>query len=325
MKQTRHAVPALLLALLLALLPGCEELYPVQGGDTASLVSLPTGTARPASEAPAPSPGTLQVYFFDVGQGDSTLVRVPVGDGMWNMLIDTGEYAYADGLTETLRELGVERIDALVNSHQHTDHMGCMARIVQRFEIGTVYMPQLPEDQVPTTSAYEALLNRLNEKDLTAVPLCEGAQIDCPDSVTLEVLATDPNAVWEGLNNYSGVIRLTWGETRFLFPGDAEKQSEQVMLYSGADLSADVLKVGHHGSSSSTSQGFLEAVSPTYAVISCGRDNPYGHPHRETRAILQQYNITTYRTDEDQTILAQSDGSAVSFRTGLAGIAEKQW
>lgn len=282
-------------------------------------------SAEESAEETSQTGETLQVYFLDVGQGDSQLIRVPEKDGWWNMLIDTGEYAYADGLTDSLRALGVERIDALVNTHQHTDHMGCMARIVQRFDIGAVYMPELPETQVPTTSAYTALLQRLEEKNLTAVPLCEGTVIDCPDTVKLTVVASDPNANWTGLNNYSGVIRLVWGSTSFLFTGDAEKESEQVMLYSGNELKADVLKVGHHGSSTSSSSGFLDAVDPQYAVISCGRDNPYGHPHRETRAALSERNIKTYRTDEDGTILAESDGSTVSFTTGLPSIVERTW
>ena len=278
-----------------------------------------------AQELSGGAAGELEVLFLDVGQGDSILVRAPDGDGTWNMLVDTGEYAYADGLTEALRALGVERIDALVNTHPHTDHMGCMARIVQRFEIGAVYLPVIPDDQTPTTSAYEALLKRLEEKALTPVPLREGTRIACPAALSLEVLAPDPYAVWDGLNNYSGVLRLAWGDTAFLLTGDAEKHSEQVLLYSGHDLSADVLKVGHHGSSTSTSQGFLEAVGPTIAVISCGAGNSYGHPHQETLRSLEDHGVTVVRTDTDGTIQITSDGAGLRTRTGLPSVAAREF
>jgi len=266
----------------------------------------------------------LEVYFLDVGQGDCELIRIPDGDGTWNALIDTGEYEYADGLTDALRGLDVEKIDALICSHPHTDHMGCMARMVQRFEIGTVYMPRVPDSQVPTTSAYEALLNALTKKKLTAVPLRKGAEIACPDGAEFQVMAPRRNAEWEDLNNYSGVIRLTYGRTSFLFTGDAESDSEKLILKDaetgGWDLKSTVLKCGHHGSKTSTSANFLKAVDPLYTVVSCGQDNPYGHPHKGTLEKLSKLGTRVYRTDEDGTILAESDGKTVTFKTGLPSI-----
>lgn len=269
---------------------------------------------------PQTDPAQLAVYFLDVGQGDSALVKIPNGDTPFHLLIDTGEYAYADGLTETLQALGVERIDALVCTHQHNDHMGCMARIVQRFEIGAVYLPKLPEAIVPTTSAYEALLRAIQKKGLRATALERGAQIDCPESVTLEVLAPEPDADWEDLNNFSGVLRLRFGDTAFLFTGDAEQASEKVILQSGAELSADVLKCGHHGSRTSTGKAFLAAVSPDYAVISCGENNEYGHPHEQVLKRLDTLGAQVFRTDLDGTILAARDGVNVKFTTGLPAV-----
>ena len=282
-------------------------------------------TPPPPEDTPAESPGLLQVYFLDVGQGDSTLIRAPAGDVTWTMLIDTGEYAYADGLTDALKGLGVTRIDALVCSHPHLDHMGCMARIVQRFEIGALYMPRIPDDQVPTTSGYEALLRRMKEKDLSATRLAMGTQIPCPEGMGIQVLSPDPNAVWDEMNDYSGVLKITWGANSFLITGDAEKPSEQVMLYSGQDLSAQVLRLGHHGSSTSTSVGFFDAVHPEIAVISCGRNNEFGHPHREVRALLAERGTPTYRTDQDHTILITADGVNLTVTTDLPSIPEKQW
>lgn len=275
--------------------------------------------------APLPPEDTLELFFFDVGQGDSTLVRFPLEDGsVWNMLIDTGEYAFADGLTEALRALGTQRIDVLVNTHPHSDHMGSMARVIGEFEIGTFFMPVIPPEQVPTTAAYEATLRRLEEKEIAAIPLREGTAIPCPDQrLGISVLAPDPYAVWSGLNNYSGVIRLTWGERSFLLTGDAEKESEQVLLYSDQELSADLLKCGHHGSGSSTSLGFLEAVNPHIAVISCGRDNPYGHPHQQVLDALDSHSVKVYRTDQDRTIRVRCDGKEIQVETGLSSIAGK--
>lgn len=279
---------------------------------------------QPGAEAQTVEAGGLEVYFLDVGQGDSELIRIPDGEESFTALIDTGEYEYADGLTNTLRSLGVERIDALICSHPHTDHMGCMARIVQRFEIGAVYMPRLPDEQTPTTSAYEALLNAIEKKGLRVKPLRAGTEIACPEGASFAVSAPEKDAVWEDINNYSGVIRLTYGETSFLFTGDAEKQSEKVVLESGAELKADVLKCGHHGSSTSTSPKFLEAVDPDYGIISCGEDNSYGHPHRETLESLEKAGVRIYRTDRDGTILVRSDGKQIAFETGLPSVESRE-
>lgn len=284
----------------------------------------PQGQAQTVS-FPQTDPTQLAVYFFDVGQGDSTLVRIPNGTTPFYLLIDTSEYSYADGLTETLQTLGVERIDALVCTHQHTDHMGCMARIVQRFEIGAVYMPKLPTELVPTTSAYEALLNTMKQKKLRAAALYRGAQIDCPAGVSIEVLSPERDADWDNLNHFSAVLRLSFGDTTFLLTGDAESANEKLILQSGATLSADVLKCGHHGSRTSSSAKFLKAVSPDYAVISCGTDNAYGHPHKEVLEKLNKLGVDIFRTDQDGTVLATSDGGTIEFTVGLPAVKAKEF
>lgn len=275
-------------------------------------------------DQPLPVSGQpLQVYYLDVGQGDSALVRVPGEGGYFHMLIDTGEYQYADGLTGYLQDLGVERIDALVCSHPHTDHMGCMARIIQRFDIGSMYMPRLPEDKAPTTTAYEKLLDAAAEKNLTINALHEDASIESPAGSLIQVMAPRVDADWDGANNYSAVLRLVYGETSFLFTGDAEEESEEVILNDGYLLDSDVLKCGHHGSSTSTSDLFLAEVDPQFAIISCGAGNSYGHPHHETIEKLEARNVTVYRTDEDGTILAESDGKTIRFTTGLESVKGK--
>lgn len=294
------------------------------------LVKAPVQNTTSSSTAAQPSADSsegLLVYFLDVGQGDSELIRIPDGAGFYNILIDTGEYEYADGLTEMLKGLGVERIDRLICTHPHSDHMGCMARIVQRFEIGTLHMPQVSEEMTPTTSAYEALLDAVLDKELAVEQLCVGAEISCPGGVKMQVLAPEPDAQWEDLNNYSGVIRMTYGKTSFMFTGDAETASEKLILKAaeanGAELAATVLKCGHHGSKTSSSAKFLKAVCPQYVVISCGTDNSYGHPHKATMEKLEKLETEIYRTDEDGTILAKSDGTAVTFETNLQSVKSK--
>lgn len=305
---------AVLVVALLLLLAERQDLFdPPAAGQQGTVFTQAAGTG-----------GELEVYFLDVGQGDCELIRIPNGGGTWNLLLDTGEYAYADSLTGTLQGLGVERIDALVCSHPHTDHMGCMARIVQRFEIGQVYMPRLPDSRVPTTPAYEALLNAMEKKGLKAASLFQGVEIACPPGAEIQITAPREGADWEDINNYSAVFRLAWGDTSFLFTGDAETASEKLILEDaetcGWELGSTVLKCGHHGSKTSTSAGFLRAVRPEYAVISCGMDNSYGHPHKGTLEKLSKMGTRVYRTDEDGTVLARSDGQNVRFETGLPSV-----
>ena len=282
------------------------------------------GVSSLASQAiPASAEGKTQVFFLDVGQGDSELIRIPGESGYFNVLLDTGEYEYAEGLIQYLQELGIERIDLLIESHPHTDHMGCMARIVQRFEIGSIYMPLLPEEQTPTTKAYEKLLDAVMEKNLIVNELYAGAFLEGPEDASFEVLAPRKDEVWEDVNNYSAVIRFTYGEDTFLFPGDAESPSEKEILNAGYDVSADVLKCGHHGSRTSTSAKFLKAVNPSYAVISCGAENSYGHPHDGTLQKLEKLGVEILRTDEDGTVLITSGGHGLELWTGLNSVEAK--
>ena len=282
------------------------------------------GVSSLASQAiPASAEGKTQVFFLDVGQGDSELIRIPGESGYFNVLLDTGEYEYAEGLIQYLQELGIERIDLLIESHPHTDHMGCMARIVQRFEIGSIYMPLLPEEQTPTTKAYEKLLDAVMEKNLIVNELYAGAFLEGLEDASFEVLAPRKDEVWEDVNNYSAVIRFTYGEDTFLFPGDAESPSEKEILKAGYDVSADVLKCGHHGSRTSTSAKFLKAVNPSYAVISCGAENSYGHPHDGTLQKLEKLGVEILRTDEDGTVLIASGGHGLELWTGLNSVEAK--
>ena len=269
------------------------------------------------SAAPTPE-GAASVYFIDVGQGDCELIRTPDGQ---NILIDAGANATGNELVAYLKKLGVDRIDALIATHPHEDHIGGMDEVVDAFPIGDVYLPKIADSQTPTTRTYERLLNAISDKGLQITPGRGGMTVLDEDGVKLEFLA--PNAdKYPELNSYSIVAKLTYGARSFLFTGDAESDSETEMVDMGYDLRSDVLKCGHHGSSTSTSAAFLQAARPSYAILSCGVDNDYGHPHRETLEKLNNGNIKIYRTDQDDTILAVCDGKDITFETGLGSLVK---
>ena len=253
--------------------------------------------------------GTLEVYFFDVGQGDSELIRLPGGE---NILIDAGTSSTEDELVGELRSFGAETLDLVVATHPHADHIGGMAAVIDAFDVRQVVMPRISESDTPTTKTYENLLQSIADKGLTITPAEPGDELLSSGGAVLTVLA--PNGEDYGdLNNYSVVLRLTYGEDSFLFTGDAEEASEEEMLSLDWPLTATVLKCGHHGSETSTSPAFLDAVSPQYAVISCGVDNDYGHPDAVTLEKLEAAGAEVFRTDLQGTILASTEGSGVTM------------
>lgn len=269
----------------------------------------PVSAAQGETGGGGSASGTLEVYFFDVGQGDSELIRLPGGE---NILIDAGTSSTEDELVGELRSLGAETLDLVVATHPHADHIGGMAAVIDAFDIRQVVMPRISESDTPTTKTYENLLQSIADKGLTITPAEPGDELLSSGGAVLTVLA--PNGEDYGdLNNYSVVLRLTYGEDSFLFTGDAEEASEEEMLSLDWPLTATVLKCGHHGSETSTSPAFLDAVSPQYAVISCGVDNDYGHPDAVTLEKLEAAGAEVFRTDLQGTILASTDGSGVTM------------
>ncbi|CAB1240862.1 MBL fold metallo-hydrolase [Ruminococcaceae bacterium BL-6] len=281
-------------------------------------------------EAPAPQAATSSVsasaasstqamiYYLDVGQGDSELIRLPGGE---NILIDTGTGETADKLVSLLQELGVKRVDHLIATHPHEDHIGGMESVVRKIPVGKIYMPKVADKQIPTTRTYEGLIDAISDKKMKITQAKAGMTIPLSGQAKLELLA--PNGTqYDDLNNYSVVAKLTYGQKTFLFTGDAEKLSEKEMLNKNYDLKCDVLKCGHHGSSSSTSAAFLKAVSPQFAVISCGLNNDYGHPNKEVLSRLQKVGVKVYRTDLQGTILARCDGRSITFETGQKSLVK---
>lgn len=259
-------------------------------------------TAQPAANA---STGTLQVHYIDVGQGASQLIISPNGR---TMLIDAGNNDDEERVVAYLKDQGVSKVDILIVTHPDADHSGGADAVVDAFEIGSIYMPKVQSN----TRTFESLLTSIANKNLTIKTAKAGLILDLDE--TLDVQMIGPVKSYADTNNMSAVVRLVYGETSFLFTGDAELESEQDMLASGTDLSSDVLLVGHHGSSSSTSEEFLHAVSPQAAVIQVG-DNNYGHPAEEVLARLEKHKIEIYRNDIHGHIVAVSNGRTISFDT----------
>jgi len=247
----------------------------------------------------------LTVNYIDVGQGDSIFIQTPSGK---TMLIDAGVPEMGNKVVNYIKSQGINKIDIIIATHPHSDHIGGIPAVIKNFEIGKVYAPKVTH----TTKTYENFLNAVKDKGLKITSAKAGMDLDLGEGVTAKVLAPNKDK-YDNLNNYSVVVKITYKDTSFLFTGDAEKESEQEMLNKGYDLKADVLKIGHHGSSSSTTSAFLQAVSPKYAVISCGQGNSYGHPHKEIIEKLKSLNITVYRTDQQGTIIAVSDGKTILF------------
>ena len=245
----------------------------------------------------------LIIHYIDVGQGDSILIQI---HGK-NMLIDAGTPESINDLVNYLKKQKINKFDYVIETHPHEDHIGGMSEIVDKFEIGKFYAPKV----TTTTKSFDNMINSLKKKSLKILIARAGLTLDLGSDVKCQILAPNSDA-YTNLNNYSTVIKIDFGNTKFLFDGDAEKLSEDEMINKGYDLSCDVLKLGHHGSRTATSNEFLKKTHPKIAIISCGLNNDYGHPHKPTLAKLKVINSKIYRTDKDGTIILESDGTKIS-------------
>lgn len=303
--------------------PEIEENKPVeQEGSTSEAEKSDASEKSQESSQPTVDKDTsnvsvnkkLKVHFIDVGQADSILIQTPDGK---SMLIDAGNNADGQAVVSYLKGQGVSKIDILVGTHPHEDHIGGMDNVINSFEIGQIYMPKVSH----TTKTYEDVLTAISRKGLKITSPTPGSTFSLGE-VRFTILAPN-SSTYEDMNDYSIVLKMEYGNTSFLFTGDAEQVSENEIIAKGYNLKADVLKVGHHGSSSSTSQAFLDKVSPKYAVIMVGSDNNYGHPHKETMDKLEAKGIPVYRTDENGTIVATSDGTNITFNTEPGSYASR--
>lgn len=254
----------------------------------------------------------LSIHFVDVGNADSAVVLLPDSSVL---LIDAGDRDHADSLCDFIESLGIDTIDYAVATHPHEDHIGGFPEVFDRFDIKRICAPKIPESFTPTTLCYEQLLDAISSEKIKITPAeenllyaeCGGAEVVC--------LFPSSGKEYSSLNDYSAVFLITFGETAVLMTGDIEEEAEANIILSH-DVGADVLKIAHHGSYTSTTHKFLKAVAPTYAVISCGADNLYGHPHAVTLKKLS--SIKTYRTDLCGTITMISDGKSIEFFTERA-------
>lgn len=243
----------------------------------------------------------LVVNFLNVGQADSQFIELPNGQ---TMLIDAGNPDDGDDIIRFIKGKGYTKVDFLIATHPHADHIGGMAKVIESLDIKSIYMPKVSNN----TKTFEDLLLTIQNKGLKVNTAKAGISII--DSSNLQINIIAPNSIsYDDLNNYSAVIKLIYGNTSFLFMGDAETRSENEIT---TDVNADVFKVGHHGSNSSTGQSFLDKVSPKYAVISVGANNDYGHPAQKTLDKLSAADIVIYRTDKDETIIFTSDGESIT-------------
>ena len=263
--------------------------------------------------APAPLPKTEQnalvLHQIDCGQGDAAVAVLPDGK---TILIDTGTQASAATVTAYLENLGIEAIDLAVFTHPHEDHIGGARAVLKAFSVREVLLPDAAHD----TALYEKLLVAIDEEPDCTPHIVEPGQTYTVGEAKLRILGPIGND-YKNLNNYSIVSKLIFKDVSFLFTGDAETLSEKEILSSpyADELSADVLKVGHHGSSGSTSAAFLTAVSPSYALISVGEGNDYGHPADQTLKRLEKKGVLTYRTDLCGTVRVITDGTGLRVET----------
>lgn len=271
------------------------------------LLTALSQTAQLSPQTATVSQGELAVHYIDVGQADCILIKAPEK----NVLIDAGDRGMGDLIEQYLQAQSVSQIDLLIATHPHADHIGSMDYIVKNFDIGKILFGNVPQAILPTSRTYENLLDAISDKGMKITKATPGDVYDLGGGANLTILA--PLAGYDDLNDTSVVTRLDFGNRHFLFTGDAESESEAdiVKAYAAPELECDVLKLGHHGSSTSSSQGFLQLVSPKIAIACCGTDNSYGHPHRETLTSLANMGVTLYRTDQNGSIVIVTDGESL--------------
>ena len=266
--------------------------------------NIETITAKEMQNVELTGAERIKIYFFDVGQADSILLT----SNEQTMLIDAGANETGKTVVKNLQNLGVTKIDYLVGTHPHEDHIGGLDDVINNFEIGTIYMPKIQTN----TKTFEDVLDAVKNKNLKITAPNVGDTFNV-GNINCEIMSCDSELAKKenNLNLSSIVIRAEFKEQSYLFMGDAETKNENSRTWK----QANVLKVGHHGSDTSSSKNFLNQIKPQIAIIQVGKDNSYGHPKQEILNRLAKLGILIYRTDEKGNILLESDGinNKISF------------
>lgn len=311
MKKAKNKLLSISLMLLLVVggILAPQSLYSAFAAGGGSFVFRNTSNSSSSSSAsnnntatqPQSFQATMAVHFIDVGQGLSILVQ----SGGQNLLYDGGDQEHADDVVSYLQQQNVQNIDYMISSHYDEDHVSGLIDCMNTFPVSNV----IGADYAQDSDVFTEFMDTAATKGLEVrYPFVGDSYSFGTGSFT--ILAPDGINAADS-NNNSVVIKLENGSTSFIFTGDAEEKSEQDMIKPDVNLDCDVLCVGHHGSSSSTSWDFLEATTPEYAVISCGLNNQYGHPSEETLGRLSDMGIPVFRTDKQGTVIAQSDGTSI--------------
>ncbi len=256
--------------------------------------------------------GGVRITFIDVGQGDSSFIEFPDNTCM---LIDAGENEMASRVINLIRKRGYSKIDYVLVTHPHSDHMGGMPEVLKAFDIGKIYMP----DAVTNTSIFSRLLDTIESKGLKVSRAKAGVIIKQTDDLEIRLLSPVQDE-YENLNNYSAVCRIVYKSRSFLFMGDAEKLVEKELYME--DVLSDVVKIGHHGSSTSSGKSFVAATKAKYGILSLGEGNTYGHPNASVVKTWESFSAKLLRTDELGNIVFVTDGSKLSYYSEKSGAGE---
>ena len=299
-----------LFLLAMAFLTGCG------GNSSAGSSGASSGSGSAAAANGAEPSGNLTIRMLNVGQGDAILIQT----AEQTVLIDTSDLDEQEKLRNELKKAGVKKIDKLILTHPHADHIGGVEGVVLKdYEVGAVY-----DDGMPSNSKiYIRYMKLLKQKNIAHQGLKAGDTLDFGNGVTFKVFAPSAELVEKGTNkgykhdpnNESVVGRLSFGAFSMMFTGDAEADEEKgIVANYSSELKSNILKAGHHGSKTSSSAAFLRAVKPEAALISCGIGNDYGHPHKETMKKFQAMKLQIFETDKNGTITVTSDGQTYSIK-----------
>lgn len=246
----------------------------------------------------------MRVHYIDVGQGDAIFIELPNSQ---TILIDAGESSKGQNVINYIKSLGFSKIDYLFGTHPHTDHIGGLSQVINAFDIGKIYMPKA----VSTSKTYENLLNTIATKGLKINNAKAGINVIRENNITADIIAPN-NDSYSSLNNYSIILKIKFKDKSFIFTGDAETLSENEIK---TDVSADVIKIGHHGSDTSSGQSFVNKVKAKYAIVSVGSNNRYDHPIQSIIDRWQNSGAKIYRTDLNGTIIVTTNGTSIDIKT----------